>query len=537
VIVDHIVSPQAHHIAGDLEFGADGYLYISVGDGVCSLASASRCGPLNDNSQRRDYPHGKILKVTRAGRPAPDNPSLHARGARRCTRPAGVLPGRGPCTEVWAAGFRNPFRFARKPGTNAFFVNDVGMDTREEIDRLRRGRNYGWNVREGGCRRDSTTDCGAVRGYTAPLFAYRHGRCRSVTGGAFVPAGLWPGYGRSYLFADYACGTIFRLRKDETGAWRRTTFMAGADGPVHLRFGPHGDTQALYYLSFFSDAVHRVNRSDVNTAPVGRFEHTPDGTTVSFSARGSYDPDVGEPIVSYAWDFGDGAAAVTTTSAMVHTYADEGPYEVTLVVTDARGTTSEPVTRTVQAGEHPPSLTLTRPSPDARFAVGRRVTLAATAEDAEDGPLPGSAVTWSLRLRHANHLHPYLGPVSGSTVSATYPAPEYLAAARTSWLVATATATDALGHATTVRQRLLPRRTTLTFRTAPSGGVLVLDGERRRTPVRVSSWARYVLEVRAPDQRVGGSRRTFLRWSDGGRRVHSIVTPREPAGFTASYRR
>jgi hypothetical protein len=127
--------------------------------------------------------------------------------------------------------------------------------------------------------------------------------------------------------------------------------------------------------------------------------------------------------------------------------------------------------------------------------------------------------------------------VSGSTVRATYPAPEYLAAATTSWLVATVTATDALGHTTTVRQRLLSRRTRLAFRTAPAGGVLVLDGERRRTPVRVSSWARYVLEVRAPDQRIGGSRRTFLRWSDGGRRVHSIVTPREPAGFTAFYRR
>ena len=62
VLVDHIVSPEGHHIAGDLEFGADGFLYISVGDGVCALVGNAGCGPTNDNSQRLRLPHGKILR-------------------------------------------------------------------------------------------------------------------------------------------------------------------------------------------------------------------------------------------------------------------------------------------------------------------------------------------------------------------------------------------------------------------------------------------------------------------------------------------
>ena len=271
VLVDHIVSPEGHHIAGDLEFGTDGYLYIAVGDGVCSIVDPTRCGPTNDNSQRRSLPHGKILRVTRTGRPAPSNPYADARGARWCTRPAGVPAGTGPCKEIFASGLRNPFRIARKPGTSQFFVNDVGMHTWEEVDRLRKGRNYGWNDREGRCRRDSASDCGRVRGFTNPIHVYRHGDCRSITGGAFVPAGVWPGWKGSYLYSDFSCGKIFRLQRTANGGFRRSTFASGTSGPVHLRFGPYGDRTALYYLSYFNDEVHRISRSVTNTPPVAEF--------------------------------------------------------------------------------------------------------------------------------------------------------------------------------------------------------------------------------------------------------------------------
>jgi len=538
VLVDHIASPRGHHIAGDLEFGVDGYLYISVGDGVCSLVQSSHCGPTNDNSQRPRLVLGKILRVTRAGLPAPTNPYASTPGSRRCTRPAGVRPGTGPCREIFASGFRNPFRFARKPGTNLFYVNDVGQDTWEEVNRLRRGRNYGWNVREGHCLRASTTACAPADRFTDPIHAYRHlDNCRSITGGAFVPFGVWPGWGGSYLYSDFACGRIFRLVPRTHGGFRRSTFMSGADGPVHLRFGPHGDQKALYYLSYFTDTVHRIALARSNTEPVADFTYTPDGLSVSFSGAASSDPDIGDRITRWEWDFGDGTSAVTTTPATSHTYAAAGPVQVGLTVTDSRGGSSTTTTKTVHAGEHPPTVSITRPGSDARFAVGQAVDLAAEASDVEDGALPGSSVTWTLLLRHANHFHPHLGPVSGGAMTTSYPPPENLRAARTSRLVAIAEVVDSHGLTARARLVLLPRTVALTFRTAPAGGRLVIQGELRRTPVSLESWVRYVIPVRAPDQRIGGVPHVFRSWSDGKNRLHDIVSPAAPTEYVARFRR
>lgn len=538
ILVDHVVSPKPHHIAGDLEFGSDGYLYISVGDGVCSLVSRSRCGPTNDNSQRRDVPLGKILRVTRSGRPPATNPYVGRPGARRCTRPAGVPSGPGPCTEIFASGFRNPFRFARRPGTNVFFVNDVGMDTWEEVDRLRRGRNYGWNVREGHCRRDSVTDCGPARGFTNPVHDYRHANdCRSITGGAFVPPGVWSGWEGSYLYSDFACGKLFRLEPRAGGGFARSTVMSGLAGPVHLRFGPRDDRAGLYYLGYFTGTVHRIARTVGNTAPVADFAYTPDGRSVSFSGGASHDPDVGDSVASWAWDFGDGTSAVTTTPRTTHTYAAEGPMHVGLTVTDSRGQSSATITKTVLSGEHPPSLSLTQPEPEARFAVGQAVALAAEASDPEDGTLPGSAITWTLRLRHANHAHPHLGPVTGGSVATTYPAPENLSAARTSRLVAIAEAVDSQGHTVRARRVLLPRTVLLTFRTRPPGGRLVIQGERLPAPLSLESWVGHVIPVGAPDQRISGVPHVFRRWSDGKARQHDVVSPATPTEYVAVFRR
>ncbi len=537
VLVDHIVSPQAHHIAGDLEFGTDGYLYISVGDGVCSLVHPTHCGRTNDNSQRRRLPHGKILRVTRTGRPPASNPYADARGARRCTRPAGIPSGTGPCKEIFASGFRNPFRFARKPGTNLFYVNDVGQHTWEEVDRLRKGRNYGWNVREGHCRRDSTTNCGPAPGFTNPIHDYRHGDCTSITGGAFVPAGVWPGWRGSYLYSDFTCRKIFRLRRTTDGGFRRSTFVSGAGGPVHLRFGPYRDRTALYYLSYFTGAVHRVTRSTANAAPVADFTYRPDGLTLSFSGAASYDPDAGDRVTRWVWDFGDGTTAERSTPTTTHTYAAQEPAQVTLRVVDSHGRASAEISKTVHPGEHPPSLVITEPDADARFAVGQTVQLTAEASDAEDGPLPGSAITWTLRLRHGNHFHPYLGPVAGGSVTTTYPAPEDLVAARTSRLVVTARAVDSRGLTTTVRRALIPRVVDLTFRTLPTGGRLVIQGQRRATPLTVQSWVGYVFLVRAPDQEIDGVPHVFARWSDDRARQHDITTPATATEYVARFRR
>ena len=260
VLINNLPSPASNHNAGDLHFGANGLLYVSVGDGGCEIGSTVDCGASNGNSRRLDIPNGKLLRINRAGKVPASNPFVGTPGARRCTKPSGVSPGDGPCTETFAHGLRNPFRFAVRPGTNQILANDVGQNTWEEIDHVQSGNDYGWNVREGFCLTGSTVDCTHDARYTDPLFAYdRSTDCRSVTGAAFVPEDLWGDpYAGQYLFADLTCDSIFRLVPSKGGTYDAVPF-APAQGPVELTFGPAPGGQALYYLEYFTGKVRRIS--------------------------------------------------------------------------------------------------------------------------------------------------------------------------------------------------------------------------------------------------------------------------------------
>jgi glucose/arabinose dehydrogenase len=196
VLLDNIPSPAGNHNAGDIHFGKDGLLYVSVGDGGCDYAGDSGCQGANDAARDRHVLLGKILRVTRDGAVPAGNP-FTGPGTAACGLAGGTSPGL-VCRETFAWGLRNPFRFAFDPNTpgTRFFVNDVGESHWEEIDEGVAGADYGWNVREGPCARASYTACGPPpAGMTNPVFAYRHDTtgCRSLTGGAFVPHGAWPG--------------------------------------------------------------------------------------------------------------------------------------------------------------------------------------------------------------------------------------------------------------------------------------------------------------------------------------------------------
>ncbi len=141
-IIDNIPSLAGNHNGGDIHFGKDGKLYISVGDG------GTGGGPAQDKSTMG----GKILRINADGTPASDNPFFNEGGAQRCGDADGDT-GSGTCQEIYAYGLRNPFRFAMDPNAvgTRFFINDVGQSTWEEVDENVAGANYGWPVREGPC--------------------------------------------------------------------------------------------------------------------------------------------------------------------------------------------------------------------------------------------------------------------------------------------------------------------------------------------------------------------------------------------------
>jgi glucose/arabinose dehydrogenase len=266
ILVDEIVNYAGNHNAGFVGFGHDGMLYISVGDGGCDYTGVTGCAADNGVSRRDNVLLGKVLRITRNGGIPADNPFQGANTAR-CNH--GPIADGLTCQETYMHGFRNPFRAAFDPnsGPTRLFVNDVGQDRWEEIDEAVKGADYGWNIREGHCVTGSTTDCGAPpAGLTNPIFDYGHGGgCTAITGGAFVPAGVWPAKFQSgYMYADYVCNKIFRLSPDGFGGWTSRLFADGLapGGPVGMLFGPHGAKTSLYYTTYANGGeVHVIDKS------------------------------------------------------------------------------------------------------------------------------------------------------------------------------------------------------------------------------------------------------------------------------------
>ena len=249
VLVDEIPSFNGNHNGGDVQFGPDRLLYVTVGDGGCDYAGGG-CAGANDAARDRHALLGKVLRIAPDGSVPAGNP-WQGPASVRCAAVGVAQPGT-ECRETFAWGLRNPFRIAFDPNSaDRFFINDVGQNVWEEIDLGQAGADYGWNLREGSCATGSSDDCGpAPAAMTNPVFAYgREGGCISITGGAFVPAGAWPReYDGAYLFADLGCG-IFLLEESGGGFARRPFAPDLPRGVVHLAFGTAARGRALYYAT------------------------------------------------------------------------------------------------------------------------------------------------------------------------------------------------------------------------------------------------------------------------------------------------
>jgi glucose/arabinose dehydrogenase len=206
ILVDNIPNMQQHS-AGDLHFGQDGYLYVSVGDGGCDYAGNSGCGGQNDASRDPHILLGKILRITRDGDIPTTNPYTGTDSAR-CNLTGRTDVGK-KCQETFASGLRNPFRFAFDPNASGtrFFINDVGEGRWEEVSESRPGADYGWNLCEGNHDNPNmpgSVNCGAAP-YTPPVHEYSHDTgCSSITAAAFVPNGAWPASSSASLTAVIA---------------------------------------------------------------------------------------------------------------------------------------------------------------------------------------------------------------------------------------------------------------------------------------------------------------------------------------------
>ena len=546
VLLDNIRSTAGNHNAGDLHFGKDGYLYVSVGDGGCDYLTPFGCAESNQASRNPNTLIGKILRITRDGDVPPDNPNLGTGTASCKTADAAVGV---KCQETFASGLRNPFRFAMDPGALGvrFFINDVGQGAWEEIDLGAKGADYGWNCREGAHVNGSAgTKCSPVpAGLVDPIFEYAHAAgCGSITGGAFLPTGFWPAsQDGSYFFSDYNCGRIFELRPVGGGYQLATSDLAsnlGGSSAVHLVFGPYLGGVGLYYTNYQGGGQVRVISfiGTGNRSPLARIAASPlagaPPLAVTFDATGSSDPD-GDPL-SYVWNFGDGSPSTeTTTLTTLHTYLAGGVFTAVLRAKDSSGALSDPVAVVLNVGNTPPVPTITAPAAGDLYRVGQSVTLVGSATDAEEGALPDTKLTWNVLLHHDAHTHPFLTDVVGNNVGFVVPPPEDLDACLTSYLEIRLTATDSAGAQTTVAQNFDPRKVAVNLETSPSGLTLEINSTPFVAPATITSWDSYVLQVNAPDQTSGPTDYTFLAWSDEGAQAHAFTTPAAATTLGAAF--
>lgn len=269
-----IADPQFNHNGGALNFGKDAYLYIALGDGGAADDQGPGHAP-NGNGQDLSNVLGKILRIDPLGNNAPnqqygipaDNPLLPD-NLQNVGGPEGCAD--GACDEIYAWGFRNPFRFSFDTATNDMYVGDVGQNDIEEVNVVVAGGNYGWPVKEGSFCFDPN---GTAPGFVTddrpcaneppmlidPVAEYDHDEGISVIGGFVYRGNRVPELMNRYVFGDYARnfggnnGRLFYL--DKRNVVRGKNVRKSSISELNI-YGQDGLEMSL--LGFASDAKGEI---------------------------------------------------------------------------------------------------------------------------------------------------------------------------------------------------------------------------------------------------------------------------------------
>lgn len=239
-----IGQPYPNHNGGHMDFGPDGYLYISLGDG------GSRDDPLNTGQNKGDL-LGSILRID------VDNPDEGSAYGIPQDNPFFTDLSFAP--EVWAWGLRNVWRFSFDRATGDFYLADVGQNNIEEINFQPAdspgGENYGWRAFEG----DAQYIGNAATDVVMPIATYTHADGCSVTGGYVYRGEAIPDMQGAYFYSDYCSGLLWTAYRDTDENWQDTVIM-----DTGRRISSFGEDEAgELYLVDYDGAILRFEPTNV----------------------------------------------------------------------------------------------------------------------------------------------------------------------------------------------------------------------------------------------------------------------------------
>ncbi|MET9251925.1 PQQ-dependent sugar dehydrogenase [Nonomuraea sp. NPDC003709] len=506
---------QCCHVGGDLDFDAAGNLYLTTGDDSNPFES-SGYSPLDERTDRNPQfdaqrsagntndLRGKLLRI----KPQPDG---------TYTIPSGNLfpPGTAKTRpEIYAMGFRNPFRMSVDKATGTVYLGDYGPDAgvtnsnrgpsgQVEFDRITGPGNYGWPY----CTGTNTTsetynEWNFATNSTGPKYNCAGGPTNNSfrnTGLATLPpakpawiryagdAGSPPEFGSGsespmggpvyrydpnlnsavkfpqsldgrYFAGEYGRRWIKAIEVKADGAYGEiSAFPWTGTQVMDMAFGPDG---ALYVLDYGdgnnNQALYRIeyigsaNRNPIAKASADKTSG-PAPLTVNFSSAGSSDPEGGA--LTYSWNFGDGTTSTAANPSK--TYTTNGAYTATLTVRDPQGLTGT-ASVIVNVGNTAPTVTLTTPADGQLFSFGDTVPFQVTVTDPEDGTIDCAGVTVAYFLGHDSHRH-QITSKTGCSGSISVPVDGEHDAAANIYGVFVASYTDKGGLTSTSDRTLQPR--------------------------------------------------------------------------------
>ena len=225
------------HNGGAIAFGADGFLYLGIGDGAC-------CNDPNGNGQATNTLFGKVLRIDISTPPY----------TIPLTNPFVGQPGRRG--EIWQYGLRNPWRIDPDAGSGILYIADVGEDAFEEVNAVstfQPGLNFGWNVMEGpACR--GLPGCNTA-GLTLPVLSYAHTQGCSITGGYVYRGTQIPELVGHYFYSDFCTGFLRSFRLNNGVATQLRDWAIPSPGSV-TSFGR--DASGELYVLTHAGGIFRI---------------------------------------------------------------------------------------------------------------------------------------------------------------------------------------------------------------------------------------------------------------------------------------